>query len=590
MGTFTRILGYAKRYWHLMALSFTLVVVDRFLTTYLPLVGTKAVIDTVLVQQHYDQLGFYLLLIIGMYSLRSLTTFGQRYINSYVSQRTVFDLRNEFFRTLQKKSFSFYDKTQTGQLMSRTTNDVERIRRFYAFLMTSLFGSVIQVLLVAYFLLEMDPRLTLIAVTTMPFVFVVNYRFMKKTRPLYQEIRWRFGVFSALLQQNIVGVKVVRVFTNENLERDNFTRENTAFLDLNVEVARQRAIHQPLTAFIMSLGVAIVYWYGGGEVIQNTLSLGALLVFGQYMMMLNGSVRFLGFLISMYGRALASAERVFEILDEEPEIRDQPGAYALSTVKGAVTFDHVSFEYLPGKPVLKDITLQVAPGETIAILGATGSGKSTLIYLLPRFYDVTRGTLSIDGTDVREVTLSSLRRRVGIVLQEVFLFSTTIKENIAFGKPDATMDEIEQAAKYAQAHDFIMAFPDGYDTAVGERGVTLSGGQKQRIAIARTLLMDPKILIFDDSTSFVDTRTEQALQRAIDTLLAGRTTFIITQRLSTVKNADRIIVLRDGEIVEMGSHSTLLAKKGIYSQIYETQFVPREEIRRLQPVGDGTGG
>jgi ABC-type multidrug transport system fused ATPase/permease subunit len=305
--------------------------------------------------------------------------------------------------------------------------------------------------------------------------------------------------------------------------------------------------------------------------------------------MLNGSVRFLGFLISMYGRALASAERVFEILDEEPEIRDQPGAHALSTVKGAVTFDHVSFEYLPGKPVLKDITLQVAPGETIAILGATGSGKSTLIYLLPRFYDVTRGTLSIDGTDVREVTLSSLRRRVGIVLQEVFLFSTTIKENIAFGKPDATMDEIEQAAKYAQAHDFIMAFPDGYDTAVGERGVTLSGGQKQRIAIARTLLMDPKILIFDDSTSFVDTRTEQALQRAIDTLLAGRTTFIITQRLSTVKNADRIIVLRDGEIVEMGSHSTLLAKKGIYSQIYETQFVPREEIRRLQPVGDGTG-
>jgi ATP-binding cassette subfamily B protein len=385
-------------------------------------------------------------------------------------------------------------------------------------------------------------------------------------------------------------MKVVRVFSKENFEKDKFSKENREFFDLNVEAARQRSIYRPLSTFILSIIVALVYWYGGGEVVRNTMSLGSLLVFAQYMTMLTRPITFLGFIIGMYGRALAAAERIFEVFDEEPEIKDKPEVIQLPPIKGEVVFNDVSFQYIKEKPVLKNVNLSVKPGETIAILGATGSGKSTLIYLIPRFYEVTDGKIMIDGHDIRDVTLTSLRNHVGIVLQDIFLFSTTIKENISFGKPQATLEEIVKAAKSAQAHDFITDFPDGYDTLVGERGVTLSGGQKQRIAIARTLLMNPRILIFDDSTSFVDTRTEQALQRAINILLTGRTTFIITQRLSTIKNADRILVLDEGEIVEMGTHQQLLGIDGIYSRIYQTQFAPIEEITLLKTTKGDTEG
>jgi ATP-binding cassette subfamily B protein len=590
MTTFARILSYAKKYWYLMLFSFMLVIFDRFLRTYLPIIGTKAIIDVVLVQEQYNLLGNFLLMIIGIYSLKSLINFLQRYINSYLSQRVVFDIRNDLFASLQRKSFSFFDRTETGQLMSRTTTDVERIRRFYAFMITSLFGSILQVAIVVYFLIGMNTSLTLIATAILPSVFILNYIYLKRTRPIYQGIRHRFGVINSILQQNIVGMKVVRVFSKENLERDKFSKENREFFDLNVEAARQRSIYRPLSTFILSIIVALVYWYGGGEVVRNTMSLGSLLVYAQYMTMLTRPITFLGFIIGMYGRALAAAERIFEVLDEEPEIRDRPEVIQLPPIKGEVVFNDVSFQYIKEKTVLKNVSLSVKPGETIAILGATGSGKSTLIYLIPRFYEVTDGKIMIDGHDIRDVTLKSLRKHVGIVLQDIFLFSTTIKENIAFGKPNATMEEIVKAAKSAQAHDFITDFTDGYDTLVGERGVTLSGGQKQRIAIARTLLMNPRILIFDDSTSFVDTRTEQALQRAINNLLTGRTTFIITQRLSTIKNADRILVLDEGEIVEMGTHQELLGRDGIYSRIYRTQFSPIEEISLLKTTNGDYGG
>lgn len=585
MGTFTRILSYAKKYWHLMAFNFTLVALSRLVRSCLPLIGTKAVIDIVLVQQHYDQLGFYLILIIAMHSLQSLLTFGQRYINSYLSQRVAFDIRNELFASLQKKSFSFYDRTQTGQLLARATTDMEGIQRLYSFMIISLFGAVIEVLLVVYFLISMDLTLTLIAIIVLPLVFILNHRYMRKTRPIYQEVRHRFGIITSILQQNIVGVKIIRVFTNEELEKDKFAKENAAYFDLNVKAAKHESIYDPLSIFVLSLGMAVAYWYGGGEVIRGTLTLGSLLAFSQYMTLLNRPVSFLGYLISMYGRAIASAKRIFEIVDEEPEIKDKPSAIELPPIRGEVVFEDVSFEYIKDKPVLKNVNLSMRPGETIAILGATGSGKSTLIYLIPRFYDVTRGKITIDGYDIRNATLKSLRSQVGIVLQDIFLFSTTIKENIAFGKPNAPMDEIVEAAKLSQIHDLIASFPKGYDTLVGERGVTLSGGQKQRIAIARTLLMNPRILIFDDSTSFVDTKTERTLQQAIEALLAGRTAFVITQRLSTVKNADRIIVLENGEIAEMGTHQELLTLNGIYARIYRTQFVPREEIL-LQQVAD----
>jgi len=561
-------LRYAKQYWYYISLSFSLTIITSLVNAFIPVIGTQKIIDEVLVQQYYDRLGYYLLLIIGMYVVTSIISFIQRYVNSYTSQKIVFDIRNELFAALQKKSFSFYDQTQTGQLISRTTSDVDRIRMFYSFWMSSLFGSIIQVIFVAYFLLGMDFRLTLITMIPFPFIFILNYRYMRRVHPIYRNIRQQFGILNSILQQNIVGIKVVRVFTGENLEMQKFKDSNDTFFGLSIEAARQSSLYQPLIIFFLSLG--------------------SLLAFNQYITMLTRPVRFLGYLITLYSRALAAGKRVFEIIDSEPEIKDKPTAYELTTVKGSVTFNNVSFGYDENRLILHSINLSVREGETIAILGATGSGKSSLIYLIPRFYDVTHGNITIDNHDIRDISLNSLRKQIGIVLQDIFLFSTTIQDNIAFGKPNTTMEEIIRAAKLAQAHDFIMSFPKGYDTVVGERGITLSGGQKQRIAIARTLLMNPKILIMDDSTSFVDTRTEQAIQEALSILLKERTTFIITQRLSTIKNADTIIVLDNGKIIEEGTHEELLTLDGIYSQIYNTQFALQEEI--LVSAAETKGG
>jgi ATP-binding cassette subfamily B protein len=435
----------------------------------------------------------------------------------------------------------------------------------------------------------MDLTLTLIVLALIPFVFVVNYFFMKKIHPINSMIRAKYGTLNATLQQNIVGMSVVRIFTNESFEMKQFREVNNAFLRANMEEVKLRTIFRPFTAFLLGLGTTLLYWFGSGAVIRNTLSLGSLLLFSQYIGMLAMPVRFVSILINLYSRAMAGAKRVFEIIDSKPTIEDNPHAIPLPPLQGEVRFSDVSFEYIQDRPVLEGINLLVKSGETIAILGATGSGKSSLIYLIPRFYDVQKGTITIDGHSIKDVALQSLRSKVGIVLQDIFLFSTTIKDNIAFGQPEATMEEIVKVAKLAQAHDFITAFPEGYDTIVGERGVTLSGGQKQRIAIARTLLRDPKILILDDSTSFVDTKTEQELQKALDELRKDRTTFVITQRLSTIKNADRILVLDNGKIEEIGTHNELMILGGIYSQIYETQFAPKEELL-IQAKENSSGG
>ena len=578
MTILSRMLGYVRNYWYLVTFSFALTVVSRFLRIYVPLISTKAIIDDVILQGNYDQLPFYLLLIIGIYASNSIISFLQRYINSSTSQKIVFTIRNELFTSLQEKSFSFYDRTQIGQLMARVTSDIRRMTMFYSFWMNSLFGSIIQIILIYYYLFGIDVNLTFISLITIPFVFVINYFFMKKIHPINSAIRERYGRLNATLQQNIVGMSVVRIFTNEPFELKNFEEVNNTFLNANMEEVKLRAIFRPFTGFLLGLGTALLYWFGSGEVIRNTLSLGSLLLFSQYISMLTLPVRFVSILINLYSRAMAGAKRVFEIIDSKAEIEDKPDAIQLPTIRGEVRFSDVTFEYIKDRPVLKDINFLVKPGETIAILGATGSGKSSLIYLIPRFYDIIKGTITIDDYPIKDVTLKSLRNKVGIVLQDIFLFSTTIKENIAFGQPDATTEKIINVAKLAQAHEFIMSFPEGYDTLVGERGVTLSGGQRQRIAIARTLLRDPRILILDDSTSFVDTKTEHEIQKALDELRKDRTTFVITQRLSTIKNADRIIVLDNGKIEEIGTHKELLKLRGIYSQIYATQFAPKEEL------------
>jgi ATP-binding cassette subfamily B protein len=401
---------------------------------------------------------------------------------------------------------------------------------------------------------------------------------MKKTHPINSKIRHAYGIMNEILQQNIVGISVVRIFIKELYEIEKFRKANDAFLNANIEEVKLRAFFRPFTIFLLGLSTSILYYFGGGEVIQGSLSLGSLLLFSHYLGLLTDPIRGMGWLITMYSQALAGAKRVFEIIDEKPEVEDNPNAIQLPPIKGSVNFRNVTFQYLKEKPVLEKVSLEVKPGETIAILGATGSGKTSLISLIPRFYDVVKGSITVDSYDVRDVKLKSLRREVGIVLQDIYLFSASVKENIAFGMPNTTMDEIIRVSKLANAHNFIVDLPDGYDTMVGERGLTLSGGQKQRIAIARTLLMDPKIIILDDSTSFVDTKTEEEMQKALDVLFKDKTTFVIAQRLSTIKKADRIVVLHQGRIQEIGTHEYLYALNGIYRQIYDTQFVPKEEL------------
>ncbi|MES0325233.1 MAG: ABC transporter ATP-binding protein, partial [Candidatus Bathyarchaeia archaeon] len=387
-----------------------------------------------------------------------------------------------------------------------------------------------------------------------------------------QEVREQNGVLTSVLQENLSGLRVVRGFSREEYEEEKFSAEVQKFFDINVKMARFRAFFMPLASLISSVGIVIIIWVGGRQVIAGTLTLGTVLAFYFYMSRLMGPVRMLGFMTSMFVRAQAAADRVFEIVDAEIDVHDKEDAVELTSVEGHLVFEDVWFSYDDKNMVLKDIDLDVRPGQTVAILGATGSGKSSIINLIPRFYDVSKGNIKLDNLDLRDITIKNLRSHIGIVRQDPYIFSTTLRENIAYGVESATTRDIEGAARQAKIHEFIKSLPEGYDTKVGERGVTLSGGQKQRVAIARALLKNPKILILDDSTSSVDTQTEYEIQHALDQLLENRTTFIITQRLSSIKKADYIIVLEDGEIAEEGSHDHLLELEGIYRKLYDTQI------------------
>jgi ATP-binding cassette subfamily B protein len=551
--------------------------VNTYIRLMVPLF-TREIIDHVLVEGLYDRLVFLSLAIVGATALRGLISFGQRYSLQYVGQKIVFDFRKAVYDSLLEKSFSFYDKTQTGQLMTRVTGDVDQIRRLFTFGTERILDLFFVFTGVFFIIGDMDWKLTLVSLLPLPVIIVLARFFAKQIRPIYRKVRQSFGDLNVALQENILATKLVRVFAREDFEKNKFDSQNTNYMNINLKAAKIRSNYRPLMALLLSLSTALIYWYGGGSVIGGTLTLGSLIVFGAYSRMLMEPIRFIGMFISMIQNAIAGGERIFEIIDEKPEIQEVPNAVELPPIKGTVRFEKVTFGYDKETPILKNITLTVQPNETIALIGATGSGKSTFINLITRFYDVSSGKISIDGCDIREVTLNSLRKQIGIVPQETFLFSGSIKDNIRFGKPHASMDEIVNAAKLAQAHAFIMSFPEGYDTRVGERGVTLSGGQKQRVAIARALLIDPRILILDDSTSSVDITTEHEIQQALKTLFKDRTTFVITQRLSTIKHADKIVVMDNGEIIQIGTHRQLLAESGVYSRLYLTQFASQEQI------------
>ena len=529
---------------------------------------------------------YWAMVFIVVFSLaRGLFAFAQAFLAQKVSQDLAFDFRNELFEKIQRLSFSYHDRNRTGQLMIRATDDVEKLRMFIGQGMLLAVQSIVLLIGSLAVLAFTNLPLTLIILPVLPIALVLFMVFGSVAQSLFGEIQRRLSTLNDILQENLAGIRVVKAFVREREEQDRFADSAQKLMDQHIRVSKIFSFLFPFIFLISNLGQAAVVYFGGRQILFDTLTLGEWQKFSLYLIYVFFPVGQLGFIVAQMSQASASAKRIFEILNAENEVTDKPGAQAMPQVQGRVRFADVTFRYFNSTdPVLQSISLEARPGETVALLGGTGSGKTTIINLIPRFYDVSEGQVLIDDNDVRDVTLDSMRRQIGIVLQETNLFTGAIRDNIAFGRPDATDAEVEAAATAAAAHDFIVSFPNGYQTAVGERGTTLSGGQKQRVAIARALLTDPRILILDDSTSSVDLATEVLIQNALDRLMVGRTSFVIAQRISTVVNADQILVLEKGRIVDRGNHEELMRTSAIYTDIYHSQLVEDAVVEEEAPL------
>ena len=506
--------------------------------------------------------------------VRGFFAYAQTYMSEKVSQSIAFDFRNDLFAKIQRLSFSYHDRNQTGQLMVRATDDVEKIRLFIGQGLLQATQAIVMLVGTMIILFATNTKLTLVILPILPIVLIMFATLSRFIRPLFTEVQIRLSKLNTILQENLAGIKVIKAFVREPQQQKRFDKSADDLMEQQIKVARVFSFLFPMVFLLIGFGQAAIQYFGGRQIILGTLTLGEWQKFTMYLMYIFMPLGQLGFIISQMSQASASAKRVYEILDAENEVVNKPDAKNIPPIKGTVDFDHVTFRYVGAmQPALLDVSFKAEPGQMIALLGATGSGKSSVINLIPRFYDVTTGVVRIDGYDIRDVCIDSLRAQIGIVLQDTTLFTGTIRENIAFGRQDASLDEVIKVAKAASAHEFIMSFPAGYDTPVGERGTTLSGGQKQRIAIARALLMDPQILILDDSTSSVDTVTEYEIQQALNLLMAGRTSFVIAQRISTVRNADQILVLDKGKLVAHGKHDDLMENSPIYAEIYNSQLI-----------------
>jgi ATP-binding cassette, subfamily B, multidrug efflux pump len=514
--------------------------------------------------------------LLGLTVLKGIISYFQGRWTETASQGVAYDLRREIHHKLAELSFSYHDRAETGQLLSRAIQDVERIRFVTGRAFLRLAEGIVLAIATFITLYTMNATLATLTMIIVPLLALNAFYFGRQLRPLGLRIQRQLAVITTRLEQNLRGARIVKAFSQEDAEIERFAAENNRWFTMSAQQAALQSRNDPQLALLANLGTTIVIGVGGYLTIKGSLTIGELVAFSTYLAQLIQPVRRIGNVIPALAIASASSERVFEILDTESEVADEPDAVPLPPVEGLVRFEDVSFAYFGQHTVLSGVTFEALPGQVIALLGATGSGKSTIINLVPRFYDPTAGRITIDGHDIRHVTLNSLRDQVGIVLQETLLFAASIRENIAFGRPDASLDEVIAAAQAAQAHDFVMAMPQGYDTPVGERGITLSGGQKQRIAIARALLKDPGILILDDATASVDTATEHLIQEALQRLMrpAGgrqRTSFVIAQRLSTLRRADLILVLDRGQIVARGTHEELLRTSGLYAEVYQHQ-------------------
>jgi ABC-type multidrug transport system fused ATPase/permease subunit len=585
-----RLLVLLKKYWKWLILTYVCLLLLTAATMIVPLFIGNAVnnalhIDatTLVVTGNMKLLVFYGVAIIILSLLRGLFSFGQTYFAEYAGQKVAYDLRNGLYDRIQRLSFAFHDKSQTGQLMSRATQDVEAVRFFLSMIVVRLINLVLTFVVITIILLRMNWSLTLISFACLPFIAFLAIRFGIMMLPIWTSIQQRMASINTNLQENLSGTRVVKAFSRQKFESEKFDRETTLLYEPQIRAARIQAFRGPLFNALTALASALVLWYGGMLVLNGKLNVGQLTEFYLYLGFLIPPIRLIGPQINMTSRAVASGKRIFEVLDTQSAVKEKPNAMVLANIKGDIKFNDVNFCYETQKNdkssgnILEHINLEAKSGEMVALLGATGSGKTTLVNLIPRFYDVTAGSITIDDIDIRDVTLASLRRQIGIVQQDAFMFTGTIRDNIAYGAINAGEEDIINASRTAHLHDFIISLPKGYDTWVGERGVTLSGGQKQRLAIARTLLIDPRILILDDSTSSVDTETEFLIQQALRELMKGRTTFVIAQRLQTVKDAQQIFVLDKGKIVERGTHLQLLNDSKIYRQIYELQLRAQEE-------------
>ena len=573
---YKRILSYIKPYLHILSIALLCTMLAAAGNLYLPWIF-RDMIDKVLNAKDYYMLNVISASIVVIFLLRGIFLYGQNYLMSYVGQHVIIDIRSEVFRKLQRLSMSFYDKNKTGTIMSYVTNDVNALQGAMVDNTIELVTESIILIGSVCAMVYLDWKLTLFTILTFPVVlYFMNY-FGKKIRRSGGQIQEATADITSVLQESVSSARVVKSFVREQYEIERFERENEANLKANLKNAKYMATLTPTIEFVAALGVTLILWYGGNNVIAGETTAGSLVAFLAYAVNISNPIKRITRVSGNIQRALAAAQRVFDVLDLREEVQDLPDAKALPAVTGNVSFEHVTFSYNAGDEILHDLSFTAKPGQAIGLVGPSGAGKSTVASLLPRFYDCDAGTIRIDGTDIRHVTLDSLRNQVGIVPQETILFNGSVYDNILYGRLDATKEEIEEAAKAANAHDFIMELPDGYNTMLGDRGVNISGGQRQRIAIARAILKDPRILVLDEATSALDTESERVVQEALNRLMVGRTSIIIAHRLSTIKNADRILVLDKGKLAEDGTHEELMAKNGLYAHLYQIQYRTNKE-------------
>ncbi len=575
MNLYLRSLKYVKGYWQRALAAIICTGIASGCTAYLPWV-IKDMVDQVLRDKDTSMLNYIVISIVVVFIIRGISYYGQSYLMNYVGQRVIIDIRKEVFEKLQRLSLSFYDKNKTGTIMSYVTNDVNALQSAMVENVVEMFTESVILIVSIVMMLYLDWKLFLVTFATFPVVLWFIDSFGKRIRKSGSRIQEATADITSVLQEVASSPRVIKSFVREEYEVNRFDKENMNNFHANMKYAQLSSTLTPTIEFVAAVGVSIILWYGGNSVINGSITAGSLVAFLTYAVNISNPIKRLSRVIGNIQKALAAAQRVFDVLDLPEIIKNAPDAKVLPPVKGNVRFENVSFAYNSGDEVLNDISFDVKPGEMIAFVGPSGAGKSTIASLLPRFYDVTSGDILIDGQDIRKVTLNSLREQVGIVPQETVLFNGTVYDNILYGRLDATAEEVEAAAKAANAHNFIMGLPDGYQTMLGDRGVNISGGQRQRISIARAILKNPQILILDEATSALDTESERVVQEALDRLMIGRTSFVIAHRLSTIKNADKIMVLEKGCLVEQGTHDELMAIDGLYAHLYKIQYRSKE--------------